>query len=392
MKTMLDAVWQDVRHAVRGFRHTPGFALVIVLTLALGIGTNTAIFSIVDQLLLRPLPYPDGNQLVRIHETNSARGSRSDVSPANWLDWRRQSHTFESLAAWDPAAATLTGAGEAERLQALLVSAEFFPTLGVQPLLGRTVSAEDDRPNAPRVAVLSHALWQRRFNGDPAAIGRIIQLNETPTEIIGVMPPDFRFVFQDTDYWTAFRLDRTRAWRDTAGRFMSVVGRVRATATIADARTEMEAIARELAQTYRFNRETTVELVPLREELVGRLQASLLVLYGAVVVLLGIVCLNVANLFLARSLSRRRDLAIRSSIGAGRFAIVRQVLVESVVLAAFGGLLGVLFARWGVNALIAFTPTEVMPLAALPLDRRVLFYAFGVSVLTGIVVGVIPAA
>jgi predicted permease len=391
MRSLVDAVGQDVRQAGRAFRHAPGFALVIVVTLALGIGTNTAIFSIVDQLLLRPLPYRDGDRLVRIHETSLRRDSRSDVSPANWLDWQRRSHTLASLAAWDPAAATLTGVGEPERLQTLLVSAEFFPLLGVEPLLGRVISPDDDRPNAPRVAVLGHALWQRRFNGDPAAIGRIIQLNETPTEIIGVMPPTFRFVYQDTDYWTAFRLDRTRAWRDTAGRFMSVVARVAPAASLADARAEMDGIAGELAQTYQFNRESTVELVPLREELVGTVQVSLLVLYGAVVVLLGIVCLNVANLLLARSLSRRRDIAIRSSMGAGRFVIIRQLLVESVALAGLGGLLGVMVARWALDALIALTPPEVVPLSGLPLDRRILTYALGVSVLTGLVVGLVPA-
>jgi predicted permease len=388
---MFDALRQDVRYAVRGLRRTPGFTVAVVLTLALGIGTNTAIFSLVDQLLLRPLPYPDGERIVRIHETEIGGSDHSDVNPANWMDWQRQSQTLASLAAWDPGAFTLTGVGEPERLQTLFVSAEFFPLLGVQPLLGRVISPEDDRPNAPRVAVLTYALWQRRFNGEPGVIGRVIQLNEAPAEIIGVMPQGFRFVFQDTDFWTAFRLDRNRSWRTTAGRFMSVVARVKPTATVEQARTEIEAIARSLAQTYSFNRNMTVQLVPIRQELVGNLQASLLVLYGAVVVLLAIACLNVANLLLARSISRRREIAVRSSIGAGHAEIVRQLLVESALLAATGGILGVLFARWSLSALLALTPTELVPFGELRLDRVILTYVAGLSVLTGIVVGLVPA-
>ena len=387
---MLEPLRQDVRYAVRGLRRTPGFTVVVALTLALGIGTNTAIFSVVDQLLLRPLPYPNGDQILRIHEFQPKAGTRADVNPGNWLDWQRQSQTLQALAAWDWGAATLTGVGEAERLQTLLVSAEFFPLFGIQPLLGRMISPEDDRPDAPRVVVLSHALWQRRFNSDPNVIGRIVLLNEISSEIIGVMPSSFRYVSQETDAWTAFRLDRTRAWRDTAGRFMSVVARMRPGVALEEARAEMDTIARGL-QSHPRNNGMTVELVPIREELVGDVRVSVLVLYGAVVVLLGIACLNVANLLVARSLSRRRDMAIRSSMGAGRAAIVRQLLVESVLLASLGGLLGVLFAPWGLSALLAVTPAEVVPLAEVGVDWRILSYVLGLSALTGVVVGLVPA-
>jgi putative ABC transport system permease protein len=388
---LADQLRQDIRHAVRGLRRTPGFTLVVALTLALGIGTNTAIFSVVDQLLLRPLPYPDGDQIVRVHEQNNARGTHSDVNPGNWLDWQRQSQTLAAQAAWDPAAATLTGIGEPERLQALLVSHEFFPLLGVAPLVGRTIAPDDDRPDAPRVVVLSHALWQRRFNADPAVVGRIIRLNEEPNEVIGVMPPGFLFLFQETDFWTAFRLDRNAQWRDIAGRFMSVVARMKPGVTLADAEGEMVTIATGLQTVHPRQQNMSVDLVPLRDELVGDVQGALLVLYGAVVLLLAIACLNVANLLLARARSRRREIAVRSSIGAGRIALVRQFVVESVVLAAIGGALGLLFARWSLNGLLALAPPDVVPVTELRLDRRILLYAVGVSVVTGIVVGLVPA-
>jgi putative ABC transport system permease protein len=388
---LADQLRQDIRHAVRGLRRTPGFTLVVALTLALGIGTNTAIFSVVDQLLLRPLPYPDGDQIVRVHEQNNARGTHSDVNPGNWLDWQRQSQTLAAQAAWDPAAATLTGIGEPERLQALLVSHEFFPLLGVAPLVGRTIAPDDDRPDAPRVVVLSHALWQRRFNADPAVVGRIIRLNEEPNEVIGVMPPGFLFLFQETDFWTAFRLDRNAQWRDIAGRFMSVVARMKPGVTLADAEGEMVTIATGLQTVHPRQQNMSVDLVPLRDELVGDVQGALLVLYGAVVLLLAIACLNVANLRLARARSRRREIAVRSSIGAGRIALVRQFVVESVVLAAIGGALGLLFARWSLNGLLALAPPDVVPVTELRLDRRILLYAVGVSVVTGIVVGLVPA-
>ena len=387
---MFDTLVQDVHHAVRGLRRTPGFTLVVALTLALGIGTNAAIFSVVDQLLLRPLPYPDGDQIVRIHEIDAADASRSDVNPGNWLDWQRQSTTLDAIAAWDPGAATLTGRGEPERLQALFVSHEFFPVLGVAPLIGRVIAKQDDRPDAPRVVVLSHALWQRRFNSDPGIVGRIIQLNEEPNEVIGVMPPGFRFVFQDTDFWTAYQLDRTTDWREAAGRFMSAVGRMRPGVPLASAQSEMTAIAASL-QAHPRNTGMTVELVPLRVELIGGLRAPLLVLYGAVLVLLAIACLNVANLLLARSTSRSREIAVRSSLGAGRGVIVRQFIVESVLLAAIGGALGVLFARWSLNALLAFAPSDTLPITELRLDRRLVSYSLALCAMTGVVVGLVPA-
>jgi putative ABC transport system permease protein len=392
----LEDLIRDITHTVRGFRRTPGFALAVVLTLALGVGGNTAIFSVVDQVLLRPLPYPEGEQLVRVYESRlnapnpNARFSNG-VSPANWLDWQARSQTLSSMGVWFNIARTLTGEGEPERLNGQYVSWEFFPTLGVKPLLGRTLTSDDDRPNAPQVAVLSHGLWQRRFGGNANVVGRIIQLDDTPVTIVGIMPPGFRFIQQDIDFWAAFGLDRNLPWREMAGRFTDVVARIAPGATFVSAEAEMRTIAGALAATHPFNKDHSVVLVPLREELTGRVQRSLVVLYAAVGVLLAIACVNVANLLLARSAARRREIAIRTALGAGRLPIVRQFLVESLILAIGGGLLGLALARGSLDALLAFSPAGLLSVSELAIDRRVLGYALGLSVLTGIMVGLMPA-
>jgi putative ABC transport system permease protein len=366
------------------------------LTLALGVGANTAIFSVVDQVLLRPLPYPEGDRLVRIYERSlnapdpNARFSNG-VSPANWLDWQARSRTLSSMGIWFNIARTLTGDGEPQRLNGQYVSWEFFQALGVTPLLGRALSADDDRPNAPAVAVLSHRLWQERFGADPGVVGRVIQLDDTPVTVVGVMPDGFRFIQHDTDFWGAFALDRNLPWRQVAGRFTDVVARIAPDATLASADAEMRTIAAALAATHPMNKDHSVALVPLREELTGQVRRSLVMLYAAVGVLLAIACVNVANLLLARSASRRREIAIKTALGAGRLPIVRQLLVESLLLAIAGGVLGLALARWSLDALLAFAPPGLLSVSELTIDRRVLFYAMGLSVATGVVVGLMPA-
>jgi len=391
LRSHVEDLLRDIRHVSRGLRRTPGFAIAVVLTLALGIGGNTAIFSVVDQVLLRPLPYPNGDELVTVYEAGLAEPGHFSVSPANWLDWQRQSRTVAAFAAWRPSAFTLTGTGEPVRVNGQLVSSEFFPLLGVAPLLGRTISERDDRPNAPPVAVISYELWQRRFARDPNTIGRVVQFSARSVEIIGIMPAGFRFIYQDNDVWAPGGLDRNQNWRGTAGRFLRVVARREHGTTVAAAQSEMRAIAQRLATTYEFNKNTTVDVVPLREELTGQVQQSIVVLYAAVAVLLFIACFNVASLLLARAASRRRELAIRTSLGAGRLAIVRQLLVESSLLAIVGGALGVALAGWSIRALLAFAPPDLLRVSNLTIDRRVFLYAIGVSVLTGIIVGLVPA-
>ena len=387
---LVDGLFRDVRYAVRMLRHSPGFTIVAIATLALGIGANTAIFSIVDRLLLRALPYPDGEQLVIVYESGFGH-ARNSVSPANWMDWQRESRSFEALAAWSTHQATLTGEGEPEVLNAQDVSAEFLPLMGIMPRLGRAFTPEDDRPRANPVVILSHGLWQRKFGGAVTAIGRVIELNATRCEIVGVMPPGFHFVSQDTDYWEPYRLDRHQAWRETAGRFISVVGRLGPGVTQAAAQVEMESLARRLEQIHPFNKNTSATVVPLRDVLTGEVRTSLLTLFAAVAVLLLIACFNVANLLLARSASRQRELAIRTALGAGRWAIVRQLLAESVLLALAGGVAGMLVARWGMTTLLALAPKGLLRVADVSLDRWMLFYTIAVSLMTGVVFGVVPA-
>jgi putative ABC transport system permease protein len=388
---------RDLKHSARGLWRSPGFSVAVVVTLALGIGGNAAIFSVVDQLLLRPLPYPNGEQLLTVHEVfQNAVGSDSSIgnaaiSPANWLDWQRLSRTIQGFAAWLTYSVTLTDAGEPERLNAQAVSSEFFPLLGVSPLLGRAVSEADDRPKGPRVAVISYRLWQRRFGGDPNVIGRVVHLDDLPSEIIGVMPASFRFIYPDNDLWSPFQLNRNESWRETSGRFMNVVGRLQPNTPMGKARIEMEGIARGLAEKYTFNHHTSVVLVPLRQELTGQVQASIVILYVAVSVLLSIACFNVANLLLARAASRRREIAIRTSLGAGRWTIVRQLVVESLLLALIGGTFGVFLARWSLDGLVAFAPADLLRVPELFVDRRVLLYALGVSIATGVTAGLMPA-
>lgn len=385
----IEDVARDVRHAARGLWRSPGFSVAVILTLALGIGGNTAIFSVVDQLLLRPLPYPKGDEIVMVDES---RGEGvMDASPANWLDWQRESRTVQRFAAWQPAAFVLRGAGEPRRVNGQSVSAEFFPLLGVAPLVGRTISADDDRPNGPRVAVLSYRIWQELFGGNPGAIGRTLQLNGQPFEVIGVMPAGFRFLQEDVELWTPAQLDRQRPWRDTSdGRFIHVVGRLAEGSTLDTARDEMAAIARRLAAMHAFNRNTTALVTPLREVLTGQVRTSVLALFAGVAVLLAIACFNVANMLLARSVSRYREIAVRASLGAGRWAIARSLLLESLLLAGIGGALGVVLARASLDVLLAVAPTNLLGVSELFIDGRVLLYAFALTIATGALAGLAP--
>ncbi len=258
-------------------------------------------------------------------------------------------------------------------------------------MLGRIINENDDRPNAPAVAVISHHLWQTRFGGERNFVGRFIQLDDTPTQVVGVMPPGFRFVFHDIDVWVPLQLDRNAPWRETGGRFINVVARVKKGTPLATARADMEQVARRLASLHEFNKNSTARLVPLREELTGQVEASLIVLYIAVGVLLAIACFNIANLLIARAASRRQEIAIRTSLGAERGAIVRQLLVESMLLALAGGTLGIVLARSSLDALVAFAPPGLLRGQELTIDARVLLYVAGLSVLTGLVAGLAPS-
>ena len=321
----------------------------------------------------------------------SLNESRAFVSPANWLDWQRDSKSFESLAAWSAQAITLTGEGEATRLNAQLVSEEFFPALRATPALGRTFTSDEDRSGGPNVVILSYGLWRGRFGGDPAIIGKKIELDDNSYEVIGVMAAGFHFVDSDTDCWIPYRLSRQTNWRATAGRFINVVGRLKPALTQAQAQAELENIARRLAETYTFNRDTSVTVVSLREVLSGKVKTALIVLFTAVSALILIACFNVAGMLLARASSRRQEIAVRTSSGATRASIVRQVLVESLILALAGGFAGTAFAQFAVEGVLAFTPGDLIRIAEPAVDGWELVYAIALSCITACIFGLAPA-
>jgi predicted permease len=383
---MLDAVLRDARYGARGLLRTSTFTATVVLTLAFAIGANTAIFSIVHGFLLRPLPYPHGDRLVALYEAIPGY-SRASVSPANWLDWQRESRSFESFAAWNLAQATLTGDNEPVRLPGQKVSAEFFGVMRVEPVAGRTFTPEDDQPGAAPVAIVSHRLWRQRFGEDPGIVGRRLELDGIDHRIVGVMPPAFHLIMRDVDYWVPFALDRDRASRRTEGRFIQVVARVKSSVSLRTAAAEMEAIARRL-QIYPSNKDVSVTLVPLREVIGGDVRVPLYVLIAVVGVFLLIACFNVASMLLARSAARTREMAIRASLGAGRGAIVRQLLVESLLLASSGGLGGIVIAYVAANTAMH---SDMAQVADVSVDRGVLLFALGLSVVTGIGFGLIPS-
>jgi len=394
----VERLFEDVRHAVRGFRRSPGFAATVVIMLAVAIGANTAIFSLVDRLLLRELPYPESDRLAMVYEVVPGSPA-TNVSPGNWLDWQRLSQSFETFAAWVYTTATMTGENEPELLTGQAVSYEFFPSLKVLPQLGRPFSPEDDTPSptspganmSSRVVILSHGLWQRRFGGDSNIVGRKVELDAAMYEVIGVMPQGFYFLNPLVEFWVPFALDRRRDWRATSGRIMTVVGRLKPGVSMTTAQTEMRTIAGQLEQLYDFNKNSSVSVVPLREVLTGEIRPSLLALLGAVSVLLLIACFNVASMMLARSASRRREIAVRAAVGAGRGALLRQLLVESLLLAVIGGAAGFLVALWATSALVALSPRNLVRVTEVPLDGRILTYTSIVSVLTGLIFGLAPA-
>jgi len=385
----------DIRYAIRTLAHNPGFTTIVVIMLALGIGANTAIFSIVDHVLLRSLPYPDAGQLVMVYESHAGRADRSVVPTADWLDWQKENRSFQSLAAWGSGEFSwqmnLIGDGHAERLSGQYVSEEFFPLVRVAPALGRLFTKENHRPGASPVVILSYGLWQRRFGGDPSVIGRRIQLEAIPHEVVGVMPPGFHFVWPKTDYWAPLRINPDRDYRVNSGNNLNVVGRLKPSVTAQAAQTEMSLIAGRLADAYPANKGITAKTVPLREELTGDLKTSLWLLFAAVGLLLVIACSNFAGLLLARSANRRSEMTLRVALGATRGAILRQYLAESLTLSLAGGIAGVVVARGILAAIVALVPPDLMEIGRVGIDGRMLLYTLGVSLLTGFVFGLAPA-
>jgi predicted permease len=387
--------FQDVRYALRLMRLNSGFTAGVVLVLALGIGVNTAIFTVVNAVLFEPLPYAAPDRLVRLYEYSAIGTSRFNVvSPANFLDWQRQATSYVEMAAYGGQAFNLSGDnGELpERLTGTICSYNLFSTLGVQPALGRALRSDDDRPEAPRAIIISNGLWQRRFGGSPRIVGSAIRLDGESYTVVGVMPPSFDFPNTETQVWAPmFRQMPARDQHNRGSHRYDVVGRLRPGVNVSQANVELDGIARRIRQQY--PNELTgpgATVASLQERTVFRVRILLLVLLGAVGCVLLIACVNVTNLLLARALARRREAAIRTALGAGRLQLVRQFLIESTLLSGFGAILGLVLAKLGVKLLLSMT-TDIPRSEAAHVSPTVLLFTAGVAVLTGVVVGLAPA-
>jgi putative ABC transport system permease protein len=386
----MENLLQDLRYAFRLLAKSPSFSAIAILTLALGIGANTAIFSVVNAVLLRPLAFRDASRLILVAEKSDL--PVISTSYQNYVDWRDQSHCFESLEATRGTTATLTGAGEPERLNARLITAPLLPLLGVDARIGRTFRADEDRAGGNPVVLLSYGLWQRHFGGAPDVPGKSINLDSRPYTIVGVLPSGFELlqpadVFLPFTPWAA-TLPDDRNWHP--GIF--VVGRLKPGVTREQARAEMVGITKRLEQQYPdYNTGTSADVVPLQEQMVQNVRPALILLLGAVSFVLLIACANVANLLLSRAASRGREIAIRTSMGASRGRVVRQLLTESVLLALAGGLLGLLFAWGSLGPLLKISAGTVPQVFSVGLDRSVLAFTMLASAITGLLFGIAPA-
>ncbi len=395
MRNIVHGLFQDLKHAVRMLVKKPGFTLIAVVTLALGIGANTAIFSVVNAVLLRPLPYPNADRLVAVSE-NSLWDPDISVAYPNYLDWQAQQSVFEEMSARMPTGGIISGANEPERVIGRRVTPSFFSTLGVQPMLGRAFTEAENNPGAPPVMVISHGLWQRQFGGASDAIGKPIAYNGEPWTVIGVMPPWFDFYGRtnlNNDLFTPLgRLSNQEYMQDRNSHTVQVTARLKPGVPIEQARAELSALSARLATQYpASNTGVGATTRSFLDDYIGDVRQSLQVIFTAVALMLLIACANVANLMLARATTRRREIALRFALGASRWRIIRQLITESLILALFGGAFGVLLATWGVNLLSKLNTGDLSRMDEVSIDGRVLGFTFLITLFVGIVSGLLPA-
>ncbi len=390
----METLLSDIRYGFRMILKSPGFTIVAVLALALGIGANSAIFSVVNAVLLRALPFEQQEQLVHVWGTHVKRGTdRNAASYLDFADFRDQNQVFEHMAGYTESVVILTGVDAPEQLSGTFASGDLFAVLKARPALGRVFTHEDEPPTSVRVAVISYGLWQRRFAGDTKLIGQQIMLDGVSRTVIGVMPPDFAFPLEakKTEFWIPIN-PTTETNKERGAHYLSVIARLKPGVSLQQAQAEMTTIASRLEQQYPDkNAGRGISLISMYENVVGKIRTTLLILLGAVGFVLLIACANVANLLLARAASRQKEIAIRTALGANRWRIVRQLLTESILLSVVGGGLGLLLALWGLDLLVSVMPADLPRMKEIGLDGRVLSFTLLISVLTGIIFGLAPA-
>ena len=389
----MDSIIKDIRYGVRGLLKRPGFTAIALVALALGIGANTAIFSLVNAVLIKSLPFPDPDQLVWIYGNIRNGGSRASVSPPDFLDYRSQNKTFDQLAAsgTQPVSVNLTGSGEPERIMASAVTGNYFQVFGVAPAIGRTFTLDNEKTGQDQVTVLSHAFWQKRFAGDPNIVGKTIVLDSKSFQVVGVMPAGLSFP-QQAELWVPMNFDGNPDMTIRKAHFLRPIGRLKAGVSLTQAQADTDAIAAHLEQQFPdSNTGWNLRLISLREQLVGGTRTTVFVLFGAVAFVLLIACANVANLLLVRAAARQKEIALRTALGASRMRIVRQMLTESLLLSILGGALGALLAVWGVELLVSLSADSLPPTVNVTIDRTVLVFTLLISIVTGLLFGLAPA-